>query len=69
MRTEVAMIKEDILETTFDDYRYIRNEELMDDDVELLVEALCDAGCDCYWITEVEEVNGEEVDYYIIIKN
>lgn len=69
MRNEVTMIREDILETTFDDYRYIRNEELMDEEVEELVESLCEAGCDCYWITEVDDVNGEEVEYYVIIKN
>lgn len=68
MSYECEMIKEDILETTFDNYRYVRNEELMDGEVEELVESLCEAGCDCYWITEVEELNDEEVEYYVIIK-
>ena len=68
MSYECEMIKEGILETTFDNYRYVRNEELMDGEVEELVESLCGAGCDCYWITEVEELNDEEVEYYVIIK-
>lgn len=68
MRRECEMIKEDILDTDFDSYRYIAGEEICDNEIEPLVEALCNSGYDSYWVTEVEEVDGEEVEYYVINK-